>query len=52
MAHQGVPDATRQKPCLCQVRALARLTLRPTGGVNAQGQSQFKCRICGATEWR
>jgi hypothetical protein len=50
--HQGVPDATRQKPCLCQVRPLARMVWIPTGGLNARGQSQFKCRICGATEWR
>jgi hypothetical protein len=52
MGQQGVPDATRQKPCLCQVRAVARVMFIPTGGVNAKGQSQFKCRVCGATEWR
>jgi hypothetical protein len=47
MGQQGIPDATRQKPCPCQVRAVARVTLIPTGGVNAQVQRQFKCRICG-----
>lgn len=52
MEKQGVPDATRQKPCLCQVRALAPAVWKLTGGVNAKGQSQYKCRICGSTEWR
>ena len=52
MGQQGVADETRQKPCLCQVRAIARVIWIPTGGLDAKGQAQFKCRICGATEWK
>lgn len=52
MGQLGVADATRQKPCLCQVRAIARVIWIPTGGLDAKGQAQFKCRICGATEWK
>ena len=45
-------EATNQKPCLCQVRPLRRAVMTRAGNVNAQGQREFKCRLCGATEWR
>jgi hypothetical protein len=45
-------EATKQKPCLCQVRPLAGVVFKATGKTNAQGQSEYICRICGRTEWR
>ena len=52
VANQPVPDVARTKPCLCQVRPLSGLIWLPTGAVNERGEAQFKCRVCGATEWR
>ncbi len=44
--------ATKQKACLCQIKPLRGALYAATGKVNPQGQSEFKCRICGVTEWR
>jgi hypothetical protein len=44
--------STQQKPCLCQIKPLRGVLYAATGKTNAQGQAEFKCRICGATEWR
>jgi len=48
----STPEATPQKPCLCQVRPLSGLVFKATGKTNAKGQSEYVCRICGRTEWR
>jgi hypothetical protein len=44
--------ATGQKPCLCQIKPLRGPLYKATGKVNAQGQKEFQCRLCGTTEWR
>jgi hypothetical protein len=38
------------KPCICHVKKRG-WPWKATGQVNAQQQSEFKCRICGATTW-
>jgi hypothetical protein len=43
---------TPTKPCLCQVPALGRVFWVATDNVNAQNQSEFRCRLCSAPHWR
>ena len=47
----GGVQAEVTKPCICQLGVHFGL-YRPTGNVNAQGLREFKCRLCGRTEWR
>ena len=52
MAHQTGTEGTRRKPCLCQIKPLVGALYAATGKVNSEGQSEFRCRICGRAEWR
>src|ERR1700687_4876635 len=45
------PPATHKKACLCAIKPLRGPLYAATGKTNAQGHSEFKCRLCGATEW-
>ena len=56
--YQEVPEMSEQIPaphkkaCLCAIKPLRGPLYAATGKTNAQGQSEFKCRLCGASEWR
>jgi hypothetical protein len=49
---QGQPGTAKQKACVCQIRPLAGAVFKATGKTNAEGKSEYVCRICGRTEWR
>ncbi len=51
MSDQPTP-AAQKKACLCAIKPLRGPLYAATGKTSAQGQSEFKCRLCGATEWR
>jgi|GEM_PF-2282980 len=43
---------TRSKPCICQVIKRGALIWKATGRRNSENQSEYQCKICGATAWR
>ena len=42
----------RSKPCVCRVFTRTSLVWQATGRENAQGKSEYRCRVCGSTVWR
>jgi hypothetical protein len=43
---------TKAKPCVCHVVKRSELIWKTTGRQNADRQSEYQCRVCGATAWR
>jgi len=39
----------KAKPCVCHVMKRSGLIWKATGRQNANRQSEYQCRICGAT---
>ena len=42
----------KAKPSVCHVMKRSGLIWKATGRQNANRQSEYQCRICGATAWR
>ncbi len=40
------------KWCVCHVATKTSLIWRATGRRNFENQSEYQCKICGATAWR
>lgn len=52
MRDQGSTGADRvTKPCVCQLGVHVGL-YKATGKVDDGGRREFRCRLCGRTEWR
>lgn len=52
MSDQGGTGADRvTKPCVCQLGVHVGL-YKATGKVDDAGRREFRCRLCGRTEWR
>ena len=37
----------QQKACVCRILSQSKIFLRPTHQHGAQGQSEYKCWLCG-----
>jgi hypothetical protein len=48
----GEGPERKDKPCLCKLIKRSGVIWVPTGGKDASGRAEFRCRICGATSWR
>ena len=48
------PDSahTASKPCVCQLIKRGSLIWKATGRRNSENQSEYQCKICGASAWR
>lgn len=42
-----VGEHRQEKACLCRVFPKSRVFFRPTNQHDAQGQSEYKCWLCG-----
>lgn len=52
MADQGSIGADKvTKPCVCQLGVHVGL-YKATGKIDDRGWREFRCRLCGRTEWR
>jgi hypothetical protein len=52
MADRGSTDGDKvTKPCVCQLGVHVGL-YKATGKADDRGRQEFRCRLCGRTEWR
>ena len=51
MNDKPVMSAAKSKPCVCHLFTRTKLVWRPTGRQNPQNESEYQCKVCGATAW-
>jgi hypothetical protein len=49
---QTVQDQKGNKPCVCNIGPLKKMVRKATGNQTEAGQVEYRCPMCGATEWR
>jgi len=52
MKSNPASDETKAKWCVCHVATRTSLIWKATGRKNSDNQSEYQCKICGATAWR
>ncbi len=51
MKDKPVVEHRKQKLCLCQLAPTSKVFLKATHQHNTEGQSEYKCWMCGRTAY-
>lgn len=51
MKDKPVVEHRQQKACLCRFFPSSKVFLKATRQHNAEGRSEYKCRMCGRTAY-